>query len=255
MSYRNSYGRVRFVFPMFTYTLSNKFIIYLRNFRSKDLFVALKQHCRGKVLDVGGGSFFLTAMERGIECETWTSVEYSDDTILPIKDPRFTYLIGDGCSMPYADNSYDTVLSIQVLEHTFEPIRMFNEIVRVLKPGGKAIILVPQTGTLHLAPHHYQNFTRFWLLEAARRSGSEVLQLKALGGWWSSIAAKSFYFFFSGLRRHGNSTPEIKRNMMFYILFPLQAIYAVVTLPICLFLGLGDLEEDPNNHLMVIRKK
>lgn len=239
---------------MFKYTLSNRLIIHLRNLRSRKLFDALESHCRGKVLDVGGGSFFLTAKEKGIKYDHWTSLEHSQDTILPIDDPQFSYLIGDGCQMPYEENKFDTVLSIQVLEHTFEPIRMFNEIVRVLKPGGNAIILVPQTGTMHLAPYHFQNFTRFWLLEASKRAQVTVLELHALGGWWSSIASKSFYFFYTGLRRHGNTDPEIKRNFFFYLLFPLMAIYAVVTLPICLFLGIGDLEEDPNNHLLIITK-
>jgi SAM-dependent methyltransferase len=45
--------------------------------------------------------------------------------------------------LPYASNSFDTVLSQDVLEHVQDDLASAQEIVRVLKPGGRAFILVP----------------------------------------------------------------------------------------------------------------
>lgn len=226
----------------------------MRDLRSQALYNALKQYCRGNVLDVGGASFYLTAKERKIPYTHWTSLDFSDETCLKINDSHFKFIVGDGCAMQFDSNHFDTVLNIQVLEHTFEPIKMFEEITRVLKPGGYAIFLIPQTGTMHLAPHHYYNFTRFWLTEAAKRCNLEIIDLRPLGGWWSSIASKSIYFFLTAFRHRGNSTYECKRNFLFYLLFPAMAIYAIISLPICMLLSLGDLTEDANNHLLIVKK-
>ena len=45
--------------------------------------------------------------------------------------------------LPYADNHFDLVLSHEVLEHVTDDRLAVAEIVRVLKPGGRAVIFVP----------------------------------------------------------------------------------------------------------------
>ncbi len=52
---------------------------------------------------------------------------------------------GNVLDMPYADNQFDTVLLISILEHLKpgELQRAFSEIRRVLKPGGQVVYGVP----------------------------------------------------------------------------------------------------------------
>ncbi|MBK7449389.1 MAG: class I SAM-dependent methyltransferase [Anaerolineales bacterium] len=52
---------------------------------------------------------------------------------------------GDVLKMPYADNQFDTVLLISILEHLKpnELTQAFTEIKRVLKPGGQVVYGVP----------------------------------------------------------------------------------------------------------------
>lgn len=45
--------------------------------------------------------------------------------------------------IPYADNYFDVVLCNHVLEHVRDDIRVMKEFIRVLKPGGWAILQVP----------------------------------------------------------------------------------------------------------------
>jgi SAM-dependent methyltransferase len=229
--------------------------LYLaRDFRSRALFGALARHVRGDVLDVGGWDFYLTAKRKGVACTSWTTLE-SDPTRLPEVDaPEFRAVHGDGQAMTFADASFDTVLSIQVLEHVLEPLRMVDEMARVLRPGGTAVLLIPQTSTMHLTPHYYGNFSRYWVRDALARAGLELVEHAPLGGIWSSMASHQFYFLLQLARVKGMSDPEIRRPALFPLFAPLQVLWALVSLPVCLFLSLADLAEEPNNHLVVARK-
>lgn len=57
-------------------------------------------------------------------------------------------LCGDGYQIPFVDGSFSTVLLIAMLEHTSEPWRVLAEARRVLKPGGRAIMVVPNDVTM-----------------------------------------------------------------------------------------------------------
>ncbi len=52
-------------------------------------------------------------------------------------------LVAAGERLPFPSNTFDTVLSHEVLEHVDNDAQAVAEIVRVLKPGGRAIIFVP----------------------------------------------------------------------------------------------------------------
>lgn len=43
----------------------------------------------------------------------------------------------------YADNSFDIVITQDVMEHVYDPARAFQEIARTLKPGGSHVFSVP----------------------------------------------------------------------------------------------------------------
>jgi SAM-dependent methyltransferase len=50
---------------------------------------------------------------------------------------------------PYADESFDTVLCCELIEHLFtDPMHMMCEINRILKPGGHLLLTTPNIGSL-----------------------------------------------------------------------------------------------------------
>lgn len=226
----------------------------IRNWRNKEVVNDTIRYCKGGVLDIGGGDFYLAIRNKKIDFNIWTVLEYSQEELPRINDNRYRAILGDGCNIPFKDSRFDIILNIQVLEHVLHPIKMVNEIARVMKPGGHGIFLIPQTIVMHLAPYHYYNFTRFWIKEAMDGAGLKILKLKPLGGIWSSMAAHFAFFFFQSMRFEGMSTAECKRNTIFYLLYPLMVLYALLSIPICLFLSLGDLSEEPNNYLVVVTK-
>ncbi|MFP6585003.1 MAG: class I SAM-dependent methyltransferase [Candidatus Hydrogenedentota bacterium] len=229
-------------------------IYFLRDLFARKMFDVMRRYCSGDVLDVGGWDFYLTAKKKGITCDSWTSLEYDENKAFDCDDEKYTLVHGDGCAMDFDDESYDVVLNIQVLEHVFEPIRMVEEIHRVLKRGGTAIFLIPQTTPLHMVPDHYYNFTYFWVTKVMERTGFEIVELHPLGGRWMSMASHLFYFIYHVAIRKLKSPTGGKRSLLFFLLFPFMVLYALINFPLCLLLGLGDLQEEANNHLVVVRK-
>jgi len=70
-----------------------------------------------------------------------------------------TDVLGVGEELPFADNSFDAVLSLSVLEHVRDPFTCARELARVLKPGGTLYASVPFLQPYHGYPHHYYNMT------------------------------------------------------------------------------------------------
>jgi ubiquinone/menaquinone biosynthesis C-methylase UbiE len=59
------------------------------------------------------------------------------------RDPRVTLHQGSLLDIPCADESFDLVQSTQVIEHIEDHETAARELIRVLKPGGHALITVP----------------------------------------------------------------------------------------------------------------
>ncbi len=230
-------------------------VFYLaRDVMWRRMYPVLRTYSHGHVLDVGGWDFFLTAKRKGVPFSRWTTLEPDADKLMESFDPRAEVVQGDGCAMPFEDESFDTVLNLQVLEHVFEPLRMVAEIRRVLKPGGHAVFLIPQSNTIHLEPHHYYNFTRFWVKKAMETNGFETIRLEPLGGFFNSEASRLLHFVVQSLTRRLKSPTGDRRPLPFYGLYPFMVVSALAILPLFLLFGLADLREEANNHLCVVRK-
>ncbi|HEY3175480.1 MAG TPA: class I SAM-dependent methyltransferase [Candidatus Polarisedimenticolia bacterium] len=52
-----------------------------------------------------------------------------------------SFVLSTATRLPFADASYDGLLCVEVIEHIPETDRAFAEMARVLKPGGRAIII------------------------------------------------------------------------------------------------------------------
>lgn len=65
-------------------------------------------------------------------------------------------LAGDGYRLPFRDDAFDVLLFLEVLEHVYQPERMFKEFTRVLRPEGKLILTTPNAWS-------WNRMARFWL--------------------------------------------------------------------------------------------
>ena len=93
------------------------------------------------VLDIGGGAgnmaHHLAHYGRVI------GIDFSARP-LPMAQMRgLTSLQGAGDALPFPDNSFDLIAMLDTVEHIPNELGVFDECLRVLKPGGKVMITVP----------------------------------------------------------------------------------------------------------------
>lgn len=91
----------------------------------------------------------------------------------------------DVCALPIADASVDAVVSANLLEHVPDDEGALAETLRVLRPGGRAAIVVPAgPGTYDYYDRflgHERRYGKGELAAKARRAGFEVLEDAHLG--------------------------------------------------------------------------
>lgn len=108
-----------------------------------------------KVAQAGG-----MALDCGAGSRNYTSEHLIQTEIKPYANVD---LLAVNQSLPFIDNSFDAVFSLDVLEHVTDPFAGARELARVLRPGGLLFINLPFLQPEHGYPHHYFNATRMGL--------------------------------------------------------------------------------------------
>ena len=117
-----------------------------RRFKAVERF---SEKVKGYVLDIGSADGYFTreileqtgaGRVEGIDVLK-SSVDYASKRYS--KNKRLRFSLGDAHKLEFPPNSFSAVYCLEALEHVYQPRTVLSEILRVLKPGGYTIILVP----------------------------------------------------------------------------------------------------------------
>nr|WP_055506457.1 class I SAM-dependent methyltransferase [Nonomuraea pusilla] len=131
----------------------------------------------GRALDIGaaGGGNTRVLAEAGWDA---TAADPSEEAAGAARARGLTTVRADARALPFEPSSMDLVTAFDVLEHVQEDYLVAEEIARVLRPGGHALIAVPCDMTLwsahDAAVGHVRRYGRDSLTVVVERAGLEV---------------------------------------------------------------------------------
>lgn len=109
---------------------------------------------KGKILDIGcnDGTFSKVILDKSNASEL-IGIDVIAKTINWAKNKwkftgRMKFIVADAHHLPFKSQFFDAVFALEVLEHVFDPVKVLNEVKRVLKKDGYAIFLVPSDSFL-----------------------------------------------------------------------------------------------------------
>lgn len=149
-------------------------------FLINDIKESLEKYAKGNLLDLGCGNkpyeaLYLPLTQTQVGCDIVQSDKNRVDVICPATE------------LTFKDNSFDSVLCTQVIEHVYDHSTMISEIKRVLRPGGHIILTAPFAWEKHEEPYDFFRFTPYALKELFERSGLVIDYIKPNGGKWAAI--------------------------------------------------------------------
>ena len=112
--------------------------------------------------------------------------------------------VGDAEALQYAENSFDAVLSTRVFQYLKYPQEATDNIYRVLVPGGRAVVMVPnKINPYQFLFYHTQRISRFTLKKWFLNAG------------FKDIRNGSIIFFHPGIYLFSSESPWVKVERFF----------------------------------------
>lgn len=141
-----------------------------------------------KILDVGCGDGFHLNLLRKYGKKTWTleGIDFDKRAIEMAEKSGLKVHRGSVESIDLPQNNYDLAFIIQTIEHVEKPDEVLRGIRRLLKPGGKLLIVTDNTGSLDFKffkkrywggyhfPRHWNLFNRNSIIKLAEKIDFEV---------------------------------------------------------------------------------
>lgn len=138
----------------------------------------IREYAYGILLDLGCGKVPLYEVYKNLIsdsiCIDWTPTKHQNVFL----DFECDLNLG----IPLPNESVDTILITDVVEHISNPDLLWMEMVRVLKQSGRIIMGTPFLHNLHDEPYDYFRYTEFAIKYFCEKNNLSILILEPYGG-------------------------------------------------------------------------
>ena len=162
--------------------------LLINHIHDQYLSLQSKKYIRGRLIDIGCGTKPYANL-----LKPYINEHVGIDHDESFHGKENIDLFGTAYSVPVDDATFDSALCTAVLEHLEEPRQALCECYRILKPGGVAIYSVPFIWHLHEEPRDFYRFSKYGLDYLFKKAGFEVIEIKALSGFWVTFGQLLVY--------------------------------------------------------------
>jgi SAM-dependent methyltransferase len=140
------------------------------------LLEKIKQHAgyvRGKVLDVGAGSY--SRYRSFFSSSSYLRMDVFEHPNIDV--------VATAEEMPFEDSSFDSIVCTQVLEDIPDPMKAVGEFYRVLVDRGHVLLTTGFLAPICGDPTDSWRFTDYGLRSLFEKQGFTVIRLEPIGGF------------------------------------------------------------------------
>lgn len=138
---------------------------------------------KGKLLDFGCGEKPYQSLFTHVS--SYTGLDYNGEGHNHQHEAVDVYY--DGITIPFENESFDSVFTSEVFEHVFGLQQILPEINRVMKKGGQILITCPFAWEEHEIPVDYARYTQFALNDMLVKNGFKLTMVDKNGHFMSAL--------------------------------------------------------------------
>lgn len=167
--------------------ISHNFLI--RNMLRKAIGIRAEKYLEGRLVDIGCGT-----KQYQYLVEPYVIEHIGIDHKQTLHDMSNIDIFGTAYDMPVKNNSFDSALCTEVLEHLEEPAEFIQECWRILKPNSNAIFTSPFIWHLHEEPRDFFRYSPHGLKYLFESNGFEVIEISPLNGFCTTFGQLFVYY-------------------------------------------------------------
>ena len=154
----------------------------------KELTRVISKYSKGDLLDIGCGNKPYESLFEGL-IKSYIGCDIIQSSLNKVD------VISSANNIPVENDTFDTVMSNQVIEHVEDHQGLVNEAFRVLKPGGSLILSGPFSWPLHEEPYDFFRFSKHGFKYILEKAGFEVIEITPNGGMWANAGLTLIHAF------------------------------------------------------------
>ncbi len=149
---------------------------------------------KARILDIGCGDGFHLDLIREFGSSTWEveGVDIDERAVEAARDRGLTVHAGVVEKLDLPQGTFDAALMIMVVEHVADPLLLLKSALRLLRPGGRLVVVTDNTGSPDFTlshrrywggyhfPRHWYLFSRRSLQSLGRSAGFELDRIETI---------------------------------------------------------------------------